>query len=167
MGDPQYVKFPDLTLAQHIFQITNPSCPPPVKKASLKALQDAIDEHKMAPLYRYLSHPFDGILNAPGEGTAQQPTIHRRPSSSASTLLATRNPILEYNLSWDEEYYEKLKAENEKELEIIQKEEDEATEKAGETEIQAARGKRAEVWTRIGDKVELAVEGHNSCADEL
>ena len=32
-------------------------------------------------------------------------------------------------------------------------EEDEAAEKAGETEVQAARGKRAELYNRIGDKV--------------
>lgn len=56
-------------------------------------------------------------------------------------------------MSWDEKLYESLRAENEKELETIQKEEDEATEKAGETEVQAARGKRAELYTRVGDKV--------------
>ena len=33
------------------------------------------------------------------------------------------------------------------------KEEEEAAEKAGETEVQAARGKRAEFWARVGDKV--------------
>jgi 26S proteasome regulatory subunit N7 len=50
--------------------------------------------------------------------------------------------------------------ENEKELEAIQKEEDEAAEKAGETEVQAARGKRAELYNRIGDKVgELCATG--------
>lgn len=110
----------------------------------------------MAPLYRYLAHPVEGVLNAPGEGTAQQPTTHRRPSSSATTLLATKIPLLEVNLPWDEKLYESLKAENEKELEAIQKEEDEAAEKAGETEVQAARGKRAEYYTRIGDKVYIA-----------
>lgn len=57
------------------------------------------------------------------------------------------------SLPWDEKLYEEIKADNEKEFEAIQKEEDEATEKAGETEIQAARGKRAEFWTRVGDKV--------------
>jgi 26S proteasome regulatory subunit N7 len=57
------------------------------------------------------------------------------------------------SLPWDEQLFEKLNAENEKELEAIQKEEDEATEKAGETEIQGARGKRAEFWTKVGDKV--------------
>ena len=106
----------------------------------------------MAPLYRHLAHPVDGVLNAPGEGTSQLPMTHRRPSSAA-TLLATKNPILEVPLPWDEKLYESLKAENEKELEAIQKEEDEAAEKAGETEVQAARGKRAELYTRIGDKV--------------
>ncbi|ORX92799.1 26S proteasome regulatory subunit RPN7 [Clohesyomyces aquaticus] len=152
MGDPQFAKYPDLQLSQHIFQLTNPSSTKTAKQASLKSLQDAISEHKMAPLYRHLAHPVDGVLNAPGEGSAQQPTSHRRPSSSAATLLATRNPTLEVSLPWDEKLYESLKAENEKELEAIQKEEDEAAEKAGETEVQAARGKRAEVYTRIGDK---------------
>jgi 26S proteasome regulatory subunit N7 len=68
-------------------------------------------------------------------------------------MLATRNPSLEVPLSWDEKLYESLKAESEKELEAIQKEEEEAEEKAGETEVQAARGKRAELYNRIGDKV--------------
>ncbi|KAF2463105.1 26S proteasome regulatory subunit RPN7 [Lindgomyces ingoldianus] len=152
MGDPQFAKYPDLQLSQHIFQLTNPSSSKTAKQASLKSVQDAISEHKMAPLYRHLAHPVEGVLNAPGEGTAQPPTSHRRPSSSAATLLATRNPTLEVSLPWDEKLYESLKAENEKELEAIQKEEDEAAEKAGETEVQAARGKRAEYYTRIGDK---------------
>ena len=62
---------------------------------------------------------------------------------------------MDVEFPWDEELYEKLKADNEAELEAFQKEEDEAAEKAGETEIQAARGKRAEFWARIGEKVHL------------
>ncbi|KAF2735820.1 26S proteasome regulatory subunit RPN7 [Polyplosphaeria fusca] len=159
MGDPQFAKYPDLQLSQHIFQLTNPVSSKAAKQASLKSVQDAISENKMAPLYRHLAHPVDGVLNAPGEGTTQQPTTHRRPSSSATTLLATRNPSLEVTLPWDEKLYESLKLENEKELEAIQKEEDEAAEKAGETEIQAARGKRAEYFTKTGDK-EKAIESY-------
>jgi len=68
-------------------------------------------------------------------------------------MLATKNPNVEIPLAWDEKLYDTLKAENEKELETIQKEEDEAVEKAGETEVQAARGKRAELYNSIGDKV--------------
>lgn len=56
---------------------------------------------------------------------------------------------------WDEQLYEKLKAENKEELEVIQKEEHEAEESAGDTEVQAARGKRAEFWARVGDKVRI------------
>lgn len=153
MGDPQYAKYPDLQLSQHIFQITNPSSSSSAKQVSLKYLQDAITEHKMAPLYRYLAHPVEGVLNVAGEGAAQTSTNHRRPSSMGSGMLATRTPTLEVNLPWDEKLYEELKEANEKELEAIQKEEDEATEKAGETEIQAAKGKRGELYTRIGDKV--------------
>lgn len=158
MGDPLFNKYPDLQLSQHIFQLTNPASSKAAKQSSLKSLQDAISEHKMAPLYRHLAHPAEGVLNAPGEGTAQQPTSHRRPSSAA-TLLATKNPTLEVSLPWDEKLYESLKAENEKELEAIQKEEEEAAEKAGESEVQAARGKRAEYYTRVGDKV-----GSSQCA---
>lgn len=153
MGDPQFAKYPDLQLAQSIFQLTNPAASKTVKQSSLKSVQDAISEHKMAPLYRYLAHPADGVLNAPGEGSAEQPTSHRRPSASIANMLATKNPSLDVPLSWDEKLYESLQADNEKELEAIQKEEDEAAEKAGETEVQAARGKRAELYNRIGDKV--------------
>ncbi|KAF2870409.1 26S proteasome regulatory subunit RPN7 [Massariosphaeria phaeospora] len=165
MGDPQFAKYPDLHLSQHIFQLTNPASTKSTKQEQLKTLQDAITEHKMAPLYRHLAHPVDGVLNAPGEGTAQQPTSHRRPSSSAATLLATKNPSLEVPLPWDEKLYESLKADNEKELEAIQKEEDEAAEKAGETEVQAARGKRAELYTRIGDK-EKAIASYEAVFDK-
>lgn len=109
----------------------------------------------MAPLYRHLAHPTEGIMNVAGEGTADHPDGQalRRTSSSAATLLASRRPSLDVTLSWDEQLYEQLRTDNEKELEAIQKEEDEATEKAGETEIQGARGKRAEFLTRIGEKV--------------
>ena len=56
-------------------------------------------------------------------------------------------------LEWNESLYDELKKENDEELEGFQKEEDEAQEKAGEVEVQAARGKRAEFWARVGDKV--------------
>jgi len=153
MGDPQFAKYPNLQLAQSVFQLTNPAASKSNKQASLKTVEDAIAEHKMAPLYRYLAHPTDGVLNAQGEGSSDAPNNNRRPSASIANMLATRNPSLEVPLKWDEKRYESLKAENEKELEAIQKEEDEAAEKAGETEVQAARGKRAELYNRIGDKV--------------
>ncbi|EOA88048.1 uncharacterized protein SETTUDRAFT_27514 [Exserohilum turcica Et28A] len=152
MGDPQFAKYPDLQLSQHIFQLTNPAASKQAKQAALKSVQDGIKENKMAPLYWYLAHPTDGVLNASGEGSVDQPSKNRRPSASLATMLATRTPTLEVPLPWDEKLYESLKAECEKELEAIQKEEEEAEEKAGETEVQAARGKRAELYNRIGDK---------------
>ncbi|KAH6629002.1 26S proteasome subunit RPN7-domain-containing protein [Boeremia exigua] len=165
MGDPQFAKYPDLQLAQHVFQLTNPAAARPAKQASLKTVQDAIETHSMAPLYRYLAHPADGVLNAPGEGTADQPTAHRRPSASIASMLATRTPALDAPLAWDEALYERLKAANEAELEAIQKEEDEAAEKAGETEVQAARGKRAELYNRIGDK-DKAIASYEAIFDK-
>jgi len=153
-SDPQYAKYPNLSLAQDIFTLTNPSSTKTSRQTSLQKLQNAISEQKMAPLYRYLAHPTDGILNASGEGTAKSPSVPnpRKPNSAASMVSKRRNSA-NFNFPWDEALYEKLKAENEEELETFQKEEDEAAESAGETEVQAARGQRAEFWARVGDKV--------------
>lgn len=68
-------------------------------------------------------------------------------------MVTRRRGSQTYDFPWDDQLYEKLKAENEEELETFQKEEEEAEEKAGETEVQAARGKRAEFWARVGDQV--------------
>lgn len=119
-SDPQYARWPVLTLAQDIFTAKNN---PRNRQNALKKLEENITKHKMAPLYRYLAHTQDGILAS--------------------------------QISWSQELYDNLKKENDKELEGFQKEEDEAAEKAGETEVQAARGKRAEFWSRVGDKVLL------------
>ena len=153
-SDPQYAKYPDLSLAQDIFTLTNPASTEPSRHTSLKKLQDAISEHKMAPLYRFLAHPVDGVLNTSGEGSAAQPAPSeaRRPSGT-SGIVARRKLVSGIDLPWDEQLYEKLRTENEEELETFQQEEEEAAEKAGDTEVQAARGKRAEFWARIGDKV--------------
>ncbi|TVY40096.1 putative 26S proteasome regulatory subunit [Lachnellula subtilissima] len=150
-SDPQYAKYPLLPLAQHIFTLTNPSSPKTIQQTSLKSLQDAIAEHKMAPLYRYLAHPSEGILNATGvSSTHSSKPPGRKPS--AAGMVASKNSIPKIDLPWDEALYEKLKKENDEELEAFKKEEEEAEEKAGETEVQAARGKRAEFWARVGDK---------------
>ena len=155
-SDPQYTKFPDLSLAQDIFLLTNPSSSTTARESSLQKLQDAIRQHKMAPLYRLLAHPEEGLLNGSGEGSAQKPThTGSKKSSDAANLLSSRNAVSLLDFSWDEKLYESLVNENEQELEAIQKDEDEAAEKAGETEEQAAKGKRAEFWARVGDKVIL------------
>ena len=113
----------------------------------------------MAPLYRHLAHPIEGVLNSVGQSSAEAakpPTTapSRRGSLVASNLVPpSKKQLASGLLPWDEALYEELKAENEKELEEIQKEEDEAEEKAGETEVQAARSKRADFWARVGDKV--------------
>ena len=153
-SEPQFAKYPNLGLAQNIFSLAiNPSS---AQHTSLKYLQDAITQHKMAPLYRHLAHPTEGILNAIGEGTSKAPSTPlpaRRGSLVSSNLLPPKKSVQSGLLPWDESLYEELKADNEKELEAIQKEEDDAEEAAGETEVQAARSKRAEFWARVGDKV--------------
>lgn len=152
-SEPQYAQWPLLPLSQHVFTLTNPYASRPTQDAAVKKLQDTIEEHKMASLYRYLAHPLEGILNAAGEGGSSGPGKPLSRKSSAVGMIATRGSTATVTIPWDEGLYQKLKESNDKELEEIQKEEDEAVEKAGETEIQAARGKRAEFWARVGDKV--------------
>lgn len=153
-ADPQYAKYPNLSLAQDIFNLTNSASTPASRNISLQKLQNAISEHKMAPLYRHLAHPSDGVLNTSGEGSTRKPSISgpRKRNAAASILGSKKGPV-DCELPWDEQLYEKLKADNETELETITKEEEEAAEKAGDTEVQAAKGKRAEFWARVGDKV--------------
>jgi 26S proteasome regulatory subunit N7 len=151
-SDPQYAKYPLLPLAQHIFTVTNQAASKFSQQTSLKSLQDAITEHKMAPFYRYLAHPSEGILNASGVSASRsEKPLGRKPS--AAGLVASKTSAPKVDLPWDESLYERLKKENDEDLEGFKKEEEEAAEKAGETEVQAARGKRAEFWARVGDKV--------------
>lgn len=156
-SDPQYITYPNLSLAQHVFNLSNPACPQDVQKTSLQKLQDSISEHKMAPFYRHLAHPVEGILNNSGEGVPQHPPHPSGPSKPliASNLLASRKSPQNIDFPWDEGLYQSLVEDNKKDLESFQKEEDEAEEAAGETEVLAAQGKRAEFWARVGDKVSL------------
>jgi len=169
-SDPQFSKFPNLALAQNIFTLAN--SPQNAQETSLRYIQDAIKEHKMAPLYRHLAHPIEGVLNPKGEGTSASATTPKEPSHPgrrgslvSSNLLPPRKLFSSGILPWDEKLYEDLKADNEKELEEIQKEEEEAQEKAGETEVQAARNKRAEFWARVGDKVSIKAPEHGTIAN--
>lgn len=155
-SDPQYTKYPNLSLAQDIFNLTNSASSPSSRSLSLEKLQNAISEHKMASLYRYLAHPSDGVLNPSGEGSTRKPSISGpRKRNAAAGILGNKKGPVDCELPWDEKLYEELKAENEKELETFTKEEEEAAEQAGDTEVQAAKGKRAEFWARVGDKVWL------------
>lgn len=158
-SDPQYAKWPLLPLAQQVFTLTNPYANRAAQQTAVKNLQDAISEHKMAPFYRYLAHPLEGILNVVGEGGSHVPGKPVSRKSSAVGMIASRGPTASISLPWDEALYQSLQAENDKELEGFQKEEEEAVEKAGDTEILAAKGKRAEFWARVGDKVRAKLLG--------
>jgi len=153
-SDPQYAKYPNLSLTQDIFTLTNTSSTPSSRETALCKLQDVISEHKMAPLYRHLAHPTDGALNTSGQSSARKPSVpsSRKPPPTAS-ILGIRRKSIDATLPWDEALYDRLRVDNEKELEGLRKEEEEATEKAGETEVLAVKGKRAELFARIGDKV--------------
>ncbi|KAJ6161202.1 hypothetical protein N7470_004598 [Penicillium chermesinum] len=144
-SDPQYIKYPDLLLAQHVFNLSNPACAPAVQQSSLKKLQDVITERKMAPFYRHLNGSSKPLL--------------------ASNMLASRKSPQKIDFPWDEKLYQSLVEDNKKELDGFQKEEDDAEEAAGETEVQAARGKRAEFWARVGDK-DKAIESHEALLEK-
>ncbi|CAI7675753.1 unnamed protein product [Penicillium pancosmium] len=165
-SDPQYIKYPDLLLAQHVFNLSNPACESSIQKSSLSKLQDAIKERKMAPFYRFLAHPVEGILNNSGEGVTQHPHTATSKPLIISDMLASRKSPQKIDFPWDEQLYQSLVEENKQELETFQKEEDEAEEAAGETEVQAARGKRAEFWARVGDK-DRAIESHEALLDKI
>ncbi|KAH7019424.1 26S proteasome subunit RPN7-domain-containing protein [Ilyonectria destructans] len=151
-SDPQYAKWPLLPLSQHVFALTNAYASKTAQQSAVQALQDAIAKDKMAPFYRYLAHPIDGILNTIGEGGASAPGKPLSRKSSLVGMIATKPAVTTVNLPWDEGLYNELKEDNDRELEEFKKEEDEAEEQAGDTEIIAAKGKRAEFWARVGDK---------------
>lgn len=122
----------------------------------------------MAPLYHYLAHPQTGKLNATGESASSQkassaapvPSLRRTSSINTTSIIGVLGGFKQTggaDLPWDEKLYESIKRENEEELAAIQKEEDEAAEREGDTEVNTARGKRAELYARIGDK-EKALE---------
>ncbi|KAL8656115.1 MAG: hypothetical protein Q9226_002774 [Calogaya cf. arnoldii] len=164
-SDPQYAKYPSLSLAQNIFAITNPASADTSRQTSLQKLQDAISEHKMAPLYRYLAHPTDGILNTSGEGSTQRSSTAAPRKAPRAPSALKRRPSVSVDFAWDEELYKRLKSDNEKELETFDKEEADASEQAGDTEVQAAKGKRADFWARVGDK-DKAVAAYNAVFDK-
>ncbi|RSM01415.1 hypothetical protein CDV31_011348 [Fusarium ambrosium] len=151
-SDPQYAKWPLLPLSQHVFTLTNAYASKTAQQAAVKALQDAIAQDKMAPFYRYLAHPLDGVLNTIGEGGASAPGRPLSRKSSLVGMVATKPTATVISLPWDEGLYNQLKEDNDRELQEFQKEEEEAVEQAGDTEIMAAKGKRAEFWARVGDK---------------
>ncbi|CEJ91060.1 Putative PCI-domain-containing protein [[Torrubiella] hemipterigena] len=152
-SDPQYAKWPLLPLSQHVFTLTNAYATRQSQQAAVKALHDAITGDKMAPFYRYLAHPTEGLLNTVSDtGSAGGPGKPLSRKSSLAGIVATKGPATGVSLPWDEALYNSLKAENDKELAEFQKEEDEAVEQAGDTEVMAAKGKRAEFWARVGDK---------------
>lgn len=155
-SDPQYAKWPLLPLSQHVFTLTNAYATKSAQQAAVKALQDAITEDKMAPFYRFLAHPTEGILNATGEGgsSGTGSSGPGKPPSRKSSLVgmtATKSAS-GVSLPWNEDLFNKLKEDNDRELAEFQKEEDEAEEQAGDTEIIAAKGKRADFWAKVGDK---------------
>lgn len=90
------------------------------------------------------------------------PAAHKALTSSIKE--ATQAPLYRYlahptdgilpgKIIWDEAYYGELKKSNDEELEALETEIKESDEKAGESEVVEAMGKKAEFWARVVDKV--------------
>ncbi|RMD43376.1 hypothetical protein DV735_g1692, partial [Chaetothyriales sp. CBS 134920] len=116
-GDAQededwFAKYPNLKVAQSIFTLSAPRQPAQAK-SSLEYLQHAIKKDKMAPLYRHLAHPIEGVLNSSTDAVIQ-PTLSRtntvestssrtrRGSVIASNLVPNKKTLQRGLLPWDE-----------------------------------------------------------------
>ncbi|KAI5289037.1 hypothetical protein KEM54_004509 [Ascosphaera aggregata] len=92
-SDPQYIRYPDLSLAQHVFNLSNSYTTPQVRSASIAALQTAIRDNAMAPLYKHLAHPVDGVLNGGGSARERSMSVQLDrfggPAVAAATAGAT------------------------------------------------------------------------------
>ena len=85
------------------------------------------------------------VLTASIAENAQAPLYHY--------LANPVDGILQKSIQWDESLYAELKKKNDDELNGYDQELEEAEEKAGESEIVEAMGKKAEFWARVVDKV--------------
>ena len=56
---------------------------------------------------------------------------------------------------WDQSLFDSMESENNKKMEVFEKEEEEAVTSAGDTDVQAVKGRRAEYQAMIGDKVSV------------
>lgn len=61
--------------------------------------------------------------------------------------------VLSERIDWDEKLYAQLKERNDQELKGLAIEAREVEEKAGESEVIAVMGKKAEFWAKVVDKV--------------
>ena len=104
--------------------------------------EDGFHEGALWPLANAMSS--QGGSSAPGRPLSRK--------SSLVGMIATKPAAANISLPWDEGHYNQLKEDNDRELQEFQKEEDDAVEQAGDTEVMAAQGKRAEFWARVGDK---------------
>jgi 26S proteasome regulatory subunit N7 len=116
---------------------------------------------------QYASYP--NLLLSQHIFTLQQPTLSAQHAASHKVLTTSikehsqaplyyylahkGNGILAGKIEWDEAHYDELKKKNDDELNGYDQELKEAEEKAGESEIVAAIGKKAEFWARVVDKV--------------
>ncbi|KAF8252321.1 PCI-domain-containing protein [Wilcoxina mikolae CBS 423.85] len=115
---------------------------------------------------QYASYP--NLLLSQHIFILQQPTLSAQHAASHKVLTASikehsqaplyyylarkGDGILAKKIQWDETLYNELKKKNDDELNGYDQELKEAEEKAGESEIVAAVGKKAEFWARVVDK---------------
>ena len=74
--------------------------------------------------------------------------------------MSGRRKSTDFVFPWDQSLFDSMESENSKKMEEFQKEEEEAVTSAGDTDVQAVKGRRAEYQAMIGDKVFMQAPLH-------
>ncbi|KAJ7093122.1 26S proteasome subunit RPN7-domain-containing protein [Mycena epipterygia] len=143
MSDPSDVvlPIPNLSLAQNLFTLSNPSLARFHNEARA-ALLEGIKADEMGPWYRSLTQ-------APSASTPEPQTVQTSSQSSTSASAAPPTAIV---VPFDATVLEELEKKNSAALEKLDERLKHAQETEGESEISDALRGRANYLTKIGDK---------------
>jgi 26S proteasome regulatory subunit N7 len=144
MSDPSDVvlPIPNLSLAQNLFTLSNPSLSRFHDEARA-ALLEGIQANEMGPWYRVLTQ-------APAASTSESPASQTPAQSSSSAPAAVPTATV---IPFDATILEELEKKNTATLEKLDERLKHAQETEGESEISDALRGRANYLTKIGDKV--------------
>ncbi|KAJ7445812.1 26S proteasome subunit RPN7-domain-containing protein [Mycena galericulata] len=143
MSDPSDVvlPIPNLSLAQNLFTLSNPSLSR-FHNGARTALLEGIKADEMGPWYRSLTQ-------TPSNGT---PEGQAKPNASQSSTSASTTPPTPTVIPFDATILEELEKKNSATLEKLDERLKHAQETEGESEISDALRGRANYLTKIGDK---------------
>lgn len=153
MSDPSDVvlPIPNLSLAQNLFTLSNPSLSR-FHNDARAALLEGIKADEMGPWYRSLTQ-------APSSSTPDTQTAQASSQSSTSAAAAAVAPTPTV-VPFDATILEELEKKNSAALEKLDERLKHAQETEGESEISDALRGRANYLTKIGDKVRTHTFDH-------